>query len=285
MNKTPIEYLTHTWNLLAMRCTPVSEGCANCWHLRRADMFAQNPKINPYLHDAYRGDSTPLLVTNRLKDPLKRKKPAMIGVQFMGDLFHPDIPYDSIDSVVRVVSQAKQHTFLFLTKRADRMTKYFQNLATVEGANRFERPGGVLDMRYHPAAIAFRVNQPLPNLWPGVSVENQRTADERIPVLLKIPAAVRWISAEPLLERIDVRKYFADPRHQQPEGAWKYGIGWTVCGSETGPGARPMDLEWPRDLRDQAKAANVPFFIKQVSSKKTIPIPDDLFIREFPNVI
>ena len=109
------------------------------------------------------------------------------------------------------------------------------------------------------------INWPLPNLWFGVTCENQKTADERIPILLQIPAAVRYVSCEPLLEEIDIRKYLIAGADGLPDEIEKYHdwIDWTIVGGESGPKARPMDIEWARSIRDQCQDAGVPFFFKQ----------------------
>jgi len=185
MNKTNIEYLTHSWNPIAMRCTPVSEGCANCWHLAMANRLAKNPVIPKDRRKAYAGGK-PVLIESEIDAPLKRKKPAIIGVNFMGDLFHPDVSDEMIDAVFSVMAQdicsplhglntPTRHTYLVLTKRPERI---------LEG---------------HPEFF-----ERWPNIWLGVTCENQQTADERIPILLQIPAAVRFVSIEPMLSKIDL---------------------------------------------------------------------------------
>jgi protein gp37 len=135
-------------------------------------------------------------------------------------------------------------------------------------------------------------NSVFKNLWVGVSAENQKRADERIPILLEIPAAVRFVSVEPMLEPIKMRHawirqpdnsidYHQRIGYKNPKPARGLPLDWVICGGETGLGAREMKVEWARDLRDQCKSAGVPFFFKNMSKKA--PIPYDLFIREFPN--
>jgi len=163
-----------------------------------------------------------------LAKPSARKKPAIIGVQFMGDLGHEKIPEIFLEAIFRKIHEAKQHTFLTLTKRPERLFDWM-SLA----------------------------NDPLPNLWLGVSVENQCTADERIPILLQIPAARRFVSVEPMLEEIDLR---LDENGRHPDYDW--GIDLIICGPETGPRKRPFDVVWARSLRDQCAEAGTPFFYK-----------------------
>lgn len=264
MNKTDIEYLTHTWSPIAMRCTPVSEGCKNCWHLRMADRLAANHAFPFDVRRAYAGEGPPVLVEERLVKPLNRKKPARIGVQFMGDLFYKNVPPTVIKEVWRVMLRCPQHVFQMLTKRPARMNSFLHGWYTID-----------------------KTFQELPhNIWLGVSVENQARANERIPLLLQIPAAVRFVSCEPLLGPIDLLPWLrpypncgnvaedgtcASSLNPTPEchvGSCPMtdvhqGISWCIVGGESGPGARPMHPQWARDIRDQCQAANVPLFFKQ----------------------
>lgn len=259
MNKTPIEYLDYTWNPIAMRCSPISAGCAHCWHLRMANRMAGMKHFPPEVRAAYAGEGPPVLVEHRLGEPLRRKKSARIGTQFMGDLMHKDIPDDFIFDVLTTIAKCPWHTFQLLIKRPKRM------------AHLWRRAG----------------NKAYPNLWLGVSAENQETADERIPLLLQTPAALRFVSCEPMLEKVELDRQVTIGPHritgQSVQFPWLnngWGIDWVICGAETGPGARPMHPDWARSLRDQAREAGVPFFMKQMSGKALIP--DDLMIREFP---
>jgi len=223
MNKTNIEYLDYTWNPVAMRCTPVSEGCTNCWHIKMCDRLANNPKIDKYERRSYQGIEINLKL-KELEAPLKRKKPAVIGVQFMGDLFHEDVGLHEIFQVCKVMREAKQHTFLLLTKR----------------------PGRMLEL--------FGSGTPLPNVWLGVTTENQQRADERIPILLQIPAAKHFISVEPMLGPIDeLYEYFQ----------WKQ-LDGVFAGCETGPGRRSAKIQWFRDLKNQCVDNGIPFFLKRM---------------------
>ena len=274
MQRTSIEYLTHTWNPVAMRCTPVSEGCTNCWHLAMAKRLAANPKLSEERRAAYAGGA-PCLVPRELEAPLRRKKPAVIGVQFMGDLFHESLDtaggWERIGDVWQTMCDAHQHSFLVLTKRPRHMQRWM--LEYWEPATDWDRP--------------------LPNVLLGVTAENQQRADERIPILLQIPAAFRWVSLEPMLSAIDIRDGLygypepyggghrglvshdmavdagdvsmegMDLGWQQPE--WQQtvpSLSWVTCGGETGPGARPMRPAWVRGIRDQCAKAGVPFMFK-----------------------
>ncbi|HJQ57599.1 MAG TPA: phage Gp37/Gp68 family protein, partial [Vineibacter sp.] len=208
-----------------------------------------------------------------LTQPLAWRRPRRIFVCAHGDLFYEDVPDAWIDRVFVVMAQAPQHTFIVLSKRSARMRRYLVEV-------RDKRP-------IMPGAFPW----PLPNVWLGVSAEDQRRADERIPDLLATPAAVRFISAEPLLAPIDLRHIqaprFVPEDHEidwkfdalqtgdyydfESGGFWTSGdgphrdaaINWVIVGGESGPGARPMHPDWARSLRDQCAAAGVPFFFKQ----------------------
>ncbi len=233
MQKTNIEYLTHTWSPIAMSCTRISEGCKNCWHLTVADRLAKNPIIPEFRKKAYLGGK-PILIEAELNAPLKVKKPAIIGVQFMGDLFHKDVKDKWIDAIWSRMAKCPQHTFLILTKRPERMAHFVSEV-------------GVFNYDV------------LPNLWLGVTAENQKQADKRIPILLQIPAAVRFVSVEPMLEEITLPYYLND----YTTGACSI-LDWVIVGSESGPGARPMNPDWASSLVKQCEEAETPCFVKQI---------------------
>lgn len=227
-DKTGIEWTDATWNPVT-GCAKVSAGCKHCYAERNWGRLQHLP--------AYAGRAFTDVATHadRLLQPLSWKRPRRIFVNSMSDLFHQDIHDDFIGMVFRTMARAPQHTFQVLTKRAERM----QHLLT------------------HPKTRGFVGDAPwpLPNVWIGVSVEDQATADKRIPLLLDTPAAVRWISAEPLLAPIDLAEHGL---HGGPGQ-----LDWVVVGGESGPKARPMHPEWARGLRDQCSAAGVPFLFKQ----------------------
>ncbi|HEA68235.1 MAG TPA: DUF5131 family protein [Desulfobacterales bacterium] len=260
MQKTNIPYIGFSWNPIAMRCTPCSPGCAHCWHLKRADMLAKNPMIDntppDSLQDAYAGIVGPTLVQSRLKIP--GGKPKRIGVQFMGDLFHKDVTDDQIQEIWQLCRNS-HHTYLWLTKRIDRALKW---------ANLTERTW-------------------TPNIHIGVSICTQAEADEKVPILLSIPAAVRFVSVEPMLEKVSLRRPSARGRSFRA-GDWINGLSWCVAGCESGPGRRPAKIEWFRDLRDQCEMAGTPYFLKQMDvDGKIISMPklDGKIYQEFPQTI
>jgi protein gp37 len=253
MQRTGIEYLTHTWNPIAMRCTPISEGCANCWHLAVCKRHAVNPKLPDDVRKAKAG-GPPVVLTHELETPSRLRKPARIGVQFMGDLFHPDVPGLTINDVWLWAFSHPRHTFVFLTKRPRRLANWTRMAAASKG---------------------WPENEIWPDwMWVGVTAENQQQADERISILLKIPAAVRFVSVEPMLGPIDMGRATGcngwdgggDFPHQR--GCC---VDWVICGAETGPAARSMTPTWAAALHDQCKVAGVPLFFKRDSDgRRTI---------------
>lgn len=200
-----------------------------------------------------------------LLKPLSWRNPRHVELRY--DLFHPNVMDEQIDRVFAVMALCPQHTFQVLTKRPERMLKYL-NGAGLDGASvqacrliqqywhriKWMPEGLRWNVKDAPALVVGLLAWPLPNVWLGVSVEDQKTADERIPLLLQMPAAVRFIRAEPLLGAIDIE---AVPYVNSET------LDWVIVGGESGPGARPMHPDWARSLRDQCVAAGVPFFFKQ----------------------
>lgn len=210
----------------------------------------------------------------RLEVPLHWRKPKMVFVCSMADLFHERVPFEFISDVWSTMLAAHQHTFQLLTKRPERILDWWR-------WHRWYGPG--------------RPQSRWPSyIWIGTSVENQHWADRRIPLLLQVPAAVRFLSVEPLLKKVDLTPWLGtckcgDYRSQHHEsngecnvcvhgaspwdGCQRYrevrdAISWTIVGGESGPGARPMNLDWARSIRDQCIAVGVPFFYKQGSGPR-----------------
>lgn len=276
MQKTGIEYLDMTLNPIAMRCTPVSEGCDNCWHILMAKRLAENFILKPEARRAYSG-GPPWLNKEELAAPIKRKKPARIGVQFMGDLFHEDIPNEWIAAVFGAMAAAPQHQFFVLTKRAERAAMRFRWVASEATKGGFKTTTICGEELYKSDVnLDFRTGDiwPLPNVWLGVSVEDQKTANERIPVLLQIPAAKRWVSYEPALGHVDFDDLVSVEGGLKTYRSALYCDGdrngatldLVTCGAETGPGARPCNLDWLRSVRGQCASYGVPFFLKQINA-------------------
>lgn len=277
-DRTGIEWTDATWNPLR-GCSRVSEGCRHCYAETVAARFS-GPGL-PYeglIHPKTRGWNGKIkLVPEVLDQPLRWKRPRRIFVNSMSDLFHEGVRDNFIAAVFGIMAAAPQHTFQVLTKRPERALNWFATMAHLPRAKLHECVKGA--MGYHHARRPA-INDgpwPLPNVWLGVSVEDQAAADERIPLLLQCPAAVRWISAEPLLGPIDPIELFWErvPDDEMPMALEARGHGgiplrrrlpgidWVVAGGESGPGARPMHPDWARSLRDQCAAAGVPFLFKQ----------------------
>jgi len=187
------------------------------------------------------------LVPENLQLPFQWKKPQRVFVDSMSDLFHPKVPFDFVDRVFGVMDATSRHTYQILTKRPERMAEYVNDPDT---------PRRVLAL---PGL--HQTNWPLPNVWLGTSVEDQKAADERIPHLLRTPAAIKFLSCEPLLGPVDISPHL---NYLLNNGA--LGSFWIICGGESGPKARPMNVDWARLLRDQCQAAGVAFFFKQHGS-------------------
>ncbi len=288
-DRTGISWTHSTWNPIR-GCSRVSEGCRHCYAERVAARFSgpgqpyeglarrkltivNNEERDPGNRGEARWTGEVRLVHEHLADPLRWRRPRRIFVNSMSDLFHERLTNDQIAAVFGVMSAAPQHTFQVLTKRARRMREWFEWRASGKCTVTDPRTGQCWDRRalycWDAALATFptmrysawdsemherahRITWPLPNVWLGVSTENQEAADERIPDLLATPAAVRFISAEPLLGSIDLQVTIP-------------GLSWIITGCESGPGARPADVAWFRSLRDQCRAARVPFFLKQAA--------------------
>lgn len=252
--KSKIQWTDATWSP-TVGCTHVSAGCGHCYaatlasgrlkHLPEYAGLAEHGKFN--------GTVRPL--ENRLTLPLKWRKPRMIFVDSMSDLFHRAVPDDYLAQAFAVMALAEQHTFQVLTKRHGRMRsllsseKFRRDVATAASDRMGEPP-------FDPCPTFNRVfdEWPLPNVWLGVSTEDQRWANIRIPALLDTPATIRFVSAEPLLGPIDFAEWIIEPT-----GA----LDWVIVGGESGRGARPMHPDWARSIRDQCVTAGVAFHFKQ----------------------
>lgn len=247
MNRTSIEWTERTWNPVR-GCSRVSEGCRNCYAERQAARF-RGGAFRGFVeitngHPQWTGKVE--LMDHILDVPFKTRKPAMWFVNSMSDLFHESLSWRSISKVFAVMAQSPQHTFQILTKRPKIMQDYITNEDT---------PGMIEEAAGKGSGWLFRANigrWPLPNVWLGVSCEDQETADERIPLLQNTPAAIRFVSAEPLLGPVSFRW-----------SQWP-GIDWVIVGGESGPYARSCDVAWIRSIRDQCKEAGIACFVKQL---------------------
>ena len=285
-------YWGRAWSLVE-GCTPVSPGCDHCWAAKAAHMRQFNPnekvaRANSGLTtDEGEWNGAVRFREDRLNLPGHRYIPTVYSI--WNDLFHPDVPEALLDAAFNVMVTCEHHHFLVLTKRAQRMRDF-----CVQYDDGIELPD---------------------NIWLGVTVESQEYVS-RIEPLLQTPAAVRWVSVEPMLGPVDLSEYLlpslrcdgcgasplwtgAGETHEiyhniedPPEYCGVFceqpAIDWVVCGGESGPGARPMDVAWARDLRNQCEDARVPFWMKQMgghpnNTARFEDIPEDLRIREFPN--
>jgi len=210
MQRSSIEWTEATWNPVT-GCTQISPGCAHCYAKTFAERFRGVPG------HPYENGFDLQLRPERLDQPLRWKKPRTIFVNSMSDLFHPNVPDDYIRDVFDVMERAQHHRFQVLTKRSERL-----------------------------ADMAWSLPWPV-NVWMGVSVENQRFIN-RVDDLRRVPAAVRFLSCEPLLGALELN--LRD-------------IHWVIAGGESGPGARPMQPQWALGIRDQCLESSVPFFFKQ----------------------
>lgn len=271
MAKTKIPWATDVWNPV-IGCSKVSAGCANCYaaalHNKRHEAYTHGAKLPAQYAKPF---SEIQLLFDRLEEPAHWKKPRRVFVDSMGDLFHEKLDFAHILTIFYRMATYDRHIYIVLTKRPKRMLKFFDfwqehiNLCKANGYA-FFRP-------------------PLRNVWLGVSVEDNNQL-HRIDDLLKTPAAVRFVSVEPMLGPVDIRRWTWplvwqwDAKYETPEKAMAAGayaeekpqglvsadarfIDWVICGCESGPGARPFEMDWARSLRDQCQAAGVPFFFKQ----------------------
>jgi protein gp37 len=293
-DKSAIEWTDATWNPIR-GCSRVSEGCRNCYAERVAARFARPGQAYAGLarwtpwkdgeRDA-RWTGEVRLVEAALDLPLRWKRPRRIFVNSMSDLFHEKVPDEWIDRIFAVMALSREHTFQVLTKRPERMRAYLEQVSDERDMQRWARWA---DIAKSPCAAGVfdELDWPLPNVWLGVSVEDQPTADERIPLLLLAPAAVRWVSYEPALGPVDFTrvpwgwKYPLGSERERvyadalTDRLWLYDEGdveqprldWLVVGGESGPGARPFDLAWARSAIAQCRAAGVPVFVKQLGSR------------------
>ncbi len=313
-----------TWNPIR-GCSIVSEGCRNCYAMKQAHRFSGPGRAFEGLtvlgNHGPRWTGEARFVPEKLDQPLRWKAPRKIFVNSMSDLFHEDVTNEQIAAVFGVMAACPQHTFQVLTKRAKRMRDWFAWVDRQAG----ERHPASVPMHWAQRLLGdegrpdygvdVMVSWPLTNVHLGVSVEDQRRADERIPLLLQCPAAVRWVSAEPLLGPADLSRFMwpvcsawtgggNSPAQGVLNGGrpWKVRqrlvwagsrfLDWVVVGGESGPGARPMHLEWASAIVTQCRDAEVPVFIKQLGSTHACEhstkggclgcMPSDLQIRQWP---
>jgi protein gp37 len=274
-DNSTIEWTDATWNPVR-GCSIVSKGCTNCYAMRQAHRSSGEGAAYAGLTKATRGGpvwtGAIRLVPELLNQPLRWKRPRRIFVNSMSDLFHEAVPDEFILQVFDVMRQCENgwtgriggdggtlvasHTFQILTKRSARMLDFCARLRFAQN------DGRGLYLASDLSHNGFNPMSALRHVWLGVSVEDQAAADERIPLLLQTPAAVRWISAEPLLGPIDLHDVATLAPDHIERHAWRL-LDWVVAGGESGPGARPMHPDWARNLRDQCSEFGIAFFFKQ----------------------
>ena len=244
-DKSHIEWTDATWNPIT-GCDKVSQGCKFCYAER---LFPKTYPGRTFTDVRFHED--------RLDMPIHWRKPRRVFVNSMSDLFHELVTSEQIAKIIWAMGCAKQHIFQVLTKRPERMLEELSKYGVNKSPLREWAPS----------------EWPFPHIWWGVSVEDQKTADERIPLLLQTPAAVRWVSYEPALGPVDFSKYL--PKFDVLTGGWKLQsmkhlledtLDWVVAGGESGPKARQSELAWYRSVRDKCSATGVPFFMKQLGN-------------------
>jgi len=309
MNKTSIEWCDFSVNPIRFRphgsertttiCQKVSPGCTACYSESIVRRFWPKDAASLFKGFTAQGLTTGQFVLDekQLLSVLKHKKPCKIFWGDMTDLFGEWVPFEMLDKCFAVCALTPHITHMFLTKRPERMLEYFRTMSTPE---RVAMAADGMAFKYNLACRPVQA-WPLPNVWVGTSCENQKYADERIPIIGQVPAKVHFISAEPLIGEIDL----GYPKTLYPDGPPMccngmdcgcqglpiepplcYGLQLCIAGGESGPKARPMDPAWMRKLRDQCKENNIAFFAKQMGSAygehKGKDLPDDLNIRQFP---
>ena len=260
----PIEWTDATWNP-TRGCRRISPGCVNCYAEKVAARFC-GPGL-PYegLVKLGRWNGEGRFAADKLTDPLHWRKPKRVFVDSMSDLFYEEFSDEQIAAVFGVMAACPQHTFQVLTKRPARARRWFEWVAraakNANGRGMSVAAFCLAHAQRHSTDRALSLNVtetcarpwPLSNVWIGASVENQQYADERLPELLRIPAAVRFVSYEPALGAVDFSR-------------WLDRLSWIIVGGESGTGARPFDIAWARSAVAQCKAAGVPVFVKQMGA-------------------
>jgi protein gp37 len=300
MSKTKIEWTEQTINP-TMGCSIVSDECENCYAMKMA------ARLEAMGQKDYQGTTRKLssgrivwtgkinFNIKKLEEAVKTKKPTVFFIDSMSDLFHPDIPFQFIWKCYVLMSEHPRHTFQVLTKRPERRLEFYKWMA--EEMKDF----GGLQVQKH--------------IWEGTSAGTQKALDERAPYIMELktmfPELVVWLSMEPLLESINLEKllipcsYYCDhdeegfanwmEEHPDANGEDYYfsnhhpdkpKLDWVVVGAESGPKARPMQIDWAKKIKDDCKQANVAFYMKQICIKgkkiKYEDFPEDLKIREYP---
>jgi protein gp37 len=315
------KWWNQSWNPIHVKgggwhCTKISPGCSQCW-AEQINLRFRGSMINPPRFDNRQVEFE--LDQRILEQPLHWKKSRIVAVQWLGDLFHEQILFEFIARLFSVMAHSPQNTFLLLTKRPIRMNEFLGQVKNWEGW--WTHNGSPPEKAYdgNGIIVGYGNKWPLPNVWLGVSICTQQEADEKIPILLQIPAAHRFVNLEPMLEGINIEKALCNcpwpedamrTRHllscpgdvRRPGILKRWPLDWALLGCESGPGRRPMELKWARDIAEQCKAARIPLWVKQIEvtkfknparpgmpertktkvSKDIHDWPEDLRIRQWP---
>jgi protein gp37 len=304
MATTGIEWTDQVWNPIR-GCSLVSAGCRNCYAMKFAGRFSHPGQpyhgLVEWTTRGPRWNGEVMLVPDKLEEPLRWRKPRRVFVNSMSDLFHDKVPDEYIRDVFTVMGMASKHTFQVLTKRSDRMEQWFGSWSASELREDMSEQG---------------IDWPLPNVWLGVSVETQEFVDKRVPALLSVPAAVRFVSAEPLLGELDLECVECPVAVAEKKGhcmahcgvcvgpdgigteecctngffdALDEGIDWVIVGCETGPKSQVRDMQehWVRSLRRQCQMSGTAFFYKQAKDEKgkllSLPLLDGKQWNQYPD--
>lgn len=283
---TKIEWTDRSWNPVT-GCTKVSPGCKHCY----AETMARRMWAKQY--PGRKGFTEVRTHPDRLAEPLGWKRPSRVFVNSMSDLFHEDVPNEFIAAIFFTMAMAPDHTFQILTKRPERMRRWFEwagedalDVCHGEWGGACDWEGKLIDdvagetEADERALAALSQDWPLPNVWLGVSVENQEAADARIPIVMRTPAAVRFLSVEPMLGPVDLEHIHLEGHDSLDARTGEVIAGstgciaeelppidWVIVGGESGSGARPCDLAWIRCIVSQCQGARVPCFVKQVGAR------------------
>lgn len=276
--RSKIEWTNSTWPVVT-GCTPISTGCDNCYAARHARRFG-GTKAWPNGFDV-------TLWPERLDQPMRWRAPRKVFVCATGDLFHEKVPDEYIAHVFAVMQSCATHTFQVLTKRHGRMRSLLKSAQFWSAVTDFgehvmaQRPSREQYWPNHGQQRGF-----LSNVWLGVSVESQYWADRRIPALLDTPAAVRYLSMEPLLEHVALRQALRKWTPPQDHPAWdgqrlnvREVLHWVIAGGESGPQARPLHPDWVRGIRDECVQADIAFYFKQFGEYLPVAVTDDELFR------
>lgn len=317
-DKSAIEWTDATWNP-TRGCRRISPGCQNCYAEKVAARFSGRGLPYEGLTTEGRWNGTPLFVLDNLTEPIHWRRPRKIFVDSMSDLFYEGFSNLQIAAVFAIMAAAPHHQFQVLTKRPERALEWFKWIGEDRSGMNLGSKAPLFTLSHilnsapinYPRTLQLQRIWPLPNVWIGVSVEDQQRADERIPNLLQIAAAVRFLSIEPLIAPVNLtRIHGASWSIFDAENSRRgQTIDWVIVGGESGPGARQCRVEWIHSIVEQCQTAGVPVFVKQLGSRPYFDVrddetisgarhrrlanrkggdfvdfPDDLRVRQFPGV-